>query len=573
MADIFFSYSRQDRALAEPIIAALEAEGWSVWWDRHIGAGEEFDARTARELADARAAVVLWTPRSVASRWVKGEARAAADRNALVPVRVENADLPLDVRAIQTTDLDEWKGDRASPVFRTLCQALAAKLGATARPAATPAPAGVGVCVLPFANMSGDPEQDYFSDGVTEDIITDLSKVSALAVTARHTAFAYRGKSVDIPHIARQLRVSHVLEGSVRKAGARVRITAQLIDGASGNHVWAERYDRDLSDIFALQDEISEAIVAALKLKLLPEEKKAIEARGTTNPEAYKLYLMARQFLVKTNERHRPLVIRLCKRAVELDPNYARAWALLAIGQSNYRLLSLGREDNGWQAATRALALDDGLAEAHAAKGRILSDQGRYEEALAELDIALRLDPYSYDVNCAAARCFTAVRRFDDAVRYYARAASLVETEFWASGMSMQCHEALGDREALQRAARDTLARVEKAVAAEPDNGPAMSFGVFALVVLGERERAMEWTERALLLCPDDVNLRYNLGCTMLKNGAVDRGLDLIEALVEKCEIESLIWMERDCDLDSVRGHPRFLAMMARAKARLGATG
>ena len=151
-------------------------------------------------------------------------------------------------------------------------------------------PRKLSICVLPFANMSGDAEQEYFSDGISEDIITDLSKVSALAVISRNSAFMYKGKHVDLPKVARELKVSHVLEGSVRKSGGRVRITAQLIDGATNDHVWAERYDRDLNDIFALQDEISEAIVKALKLKLLPEEKKAIEQRGTESVEAYNLY-------------------------------------------------------------------------------------------------------------------------------------------------------------------------------------------------------------------------------------------------------------------------------------------
>jgi adenylate cyclase len=176
---------------------------------------------------------------------------------------------------------------------------------AQAAPVRVEAPVGassrVGICVLPFVNMSGEAEQEYFSDGISEDIITDLSKVSALSVTARNTAFTFKGKAVDVPHVARQLKVSYVLEGSVRKAGARVRITAQLIDGVDGDHVWAERYDRDLSDIFALQDEISEAIVSALRVKLLPEEKQAIEARGTNNVEAYNLYLMARQYSVTGN--------------------------------------------------------------------------------------------------------------------------------------------------------------------------------------------------------------------------------------------------------------------------------
>ena len=256
-------------------------------------------------------------------------------------------------------------------------------------------PRKLSICVLPFANMSGDVEQEYFSDGISEDIITDLSKVSALGVIARNTSFQFKGKSVDVPQIARQLKVSHILEGSVRKAGGRVRITAQLIDGKSGEHVWAERYDRDLNDIFALQDEISEAIVKALKLKLLPEEKKAIEKRGTEIVEAYNFYLMARQYSLMANARHRDIIVRLCRRALELDPKYANAWSLLAISLSNLIMLSGRAGDNGWDAASRALALEPDLAEAHAARGRILGDAGRIDEALVEHDIAIKLDPES----------------------------------------------------------------------------------------------------------------------------------------------------------------------------------
>jgi adenylate cyclase len=327
MADIFVSYSRTDKVRVAPLVAALEAEGWSVWWDPQVAPGQEFDTLIAAELKEARAVIVVWTPVSVSSRWVRGEARVAADRKVLVPVRFDAAELPIDVRAIHTTDLDGWTQDRQAAEFQELARAVGALIP---RPnpgsGASPAPRGreergarVAICVLPFSNMSGDPEQEYFSDGISEDIITDLSKVSALSVVSRNTAFSFKGKHVDLAQVARQLKVSHVLEGSVRKSGNRVRITAQLIDSKSDDHVWAERYDRDLSDIFALQDEISQAIVAALKLKLLPDEKKAIEKRGTTNPEAYDLYLMARQYSVTGNvgnARRSEAIIRLCQRAI-----------------------------------------------------------------------------------------------------------------------------------------------------------------------------------------------------------------------------------------------------------------
>src|SRR6184192_4021416 len=239
------------------------------------------------------------------------------------------------------------------------------------RPESTPAPARpaqkgeparerISICVLPFANMSGDTEQEYFSDGISEDIITDLSQVSALHVVSRNTAFTFKGKPVDVRHVASQLNVTHVLEGSVRKAGGRVRITAQLIDGSNDGHVWAERYDRDLNDIFAIQDEISRAIVAALKVKLLPEEKKAIERRGTDNVEAYNLYLLGRQIYTIGFEgdlRRGEAIIRFCQRAVEIDPNYAEAWALIAMAEMALRSHFGGSGDGGVSAAERALEL------------------------------------------------------------------------------------------------------------------------------------------------------------------------------------------------------------------------
>src|SRR6202007_216951 len=199
---------------------------------------------------------------------------------------------------------------------------------------------GVSICVLPFANMSGESEQEYFSDGISEDIITDLSNVSALSVVARNTSFGFKGQSLDVKEVAQKLGVTHVLEGSVRKAGNRVRITAQLIDGVKGDHVWAARFDRDLTDIFEIQDEISKAIVDALKVKLLPEEKKAIERRGTSDVEASNTFLMARQQLISGDfgdPRLAETAVRLCRQATLLDPNYADAWALMALAQLRLR--------------------------------------------------------------------------------------------------------------------------------------------------------------------------------------------------------------------------------------------
>ncbi|MEJ0026841.1 MAG: adenylate/guanylate cyclase domain-containing protein [Rhizomicrobium sp.] len=435
----------------------------------------------------------------------------------------------------------------------------------------------LSICVLPFSNMSGDTEQEYFSDGISEDIITDLSKVSALSVVARNTAFTFKGKSLKIPQVARELSVSHVLEGSVRKSGGRVRITAQLIDGAAGDHVWAERYDRNLDDIFALQDEISQAIVGALRLVLLPEEKKAIERRGTENVEAYNLYLMARQNFTTGNfgdVRRDETVIRLCTRATEIDPSYARAWALLAMAQNSLRYQFARDGDGGQASVERALALDANLAEAHAVLALLLHESGRHDEALAELATALRMDPDSHEVNRAAAYSHFRRRRIVDAIAHFEKSAAILEADFSSSAMLITCYTATGDAKGQRRAAEMTLARVEKVIALDRNNGAAIGLGVSALMVLGEAERAKEWMARGLLIDPDNMNMRYNFACDMAAQmGDKDRALELLGPVLATMSIDFLNHAKADPDFDSLRDDPRFQAMIAAAEARLAAEG
>ncbi|MDR7133288.1 adenylate cyclase [Lysobacter niastensis] len=586
MADVFVSYARSDKPRVAPLVAAIEARGWSVWWDPEIATGQDFDRQIAAELKVAKAVLVVWTPKSVESRWVRGEAREAAERGILVPVRFEQASLPIDVRTFHTTDLDGSAHDASGPRVQEVLRALEAMIAGSAiaptpiHADSTPAPhagvpARVSICVLPFVNMSGDAEQEYFSDGITEDIITDLSKVSALAVTSRNSAFVFKGQSVDVLKVARELRVSHVLEGSVRKAGGRVRITAQLVDGASNDHVWAERYDRDLSDIFALQDEISQAIVKALKLKLLPEEKKAIEQRGTGNAEAYNLYLMARQLYVTGHEgdaRRAEAIIRLCVRATEIDPGYARAWALMAFGQMILRYVLGGEGDDGLVAADRALALDASLAEAHAVRARVLADTGREDEASAEIDIALDLDPESYEVNRWAAYLSYRQQRLDDAIRYFEKSTTLMDSDLNSAAMLVSSYTAVGNTQGTLRAARITLARSEKALAQDPNNGTVLGYSAYAHAALGEAERAKERMNRALLIDPDNWNMRYNFGCVLiiyLKE--IDAALDLLGPVFDKATIGIVNYAKGDPDFAVLRDHPRFQAMIAAAEARLGA--
>jgi len=431
----------------------------------------------------------------------------------------------------------------------------------------------VAICVLPFINLSGDAEQEYFSDGITDDIITDLSKVSALSVTARNTAFTFKGQTIEAGQIARQLKVTHVLEGSIRKSGERVRINAQLIDGEAGDHIWADRYDRDLTDIFAIQDEISKAIVSALSLKLLPKEKKAIEPRGTSSVEAYNLYLMARQHWMSGNDgdsRRDKVVIRICRQATEIDPSYAKAWALIALAQAEMRF-GHSRPEDALSSAERALQLDSNLPEALCVKARYLADEdAKHDEADRLIQMALRLDPESWEVNKEAARILSRGGKMREAIPYFEKAAALAESDYYSSGMLQTCYAVIGDNKGLQRAAEMTLERVQRVLAQDPATGSALGHGAVALAALGDRERAKDWIKRALLMDPDNFTMRWNLTCALSRFlDEKDAAIDLLATFLHRAPPPFVGYLRLDPDLDPLREDPRFEKLVQAAEERV----
>src|SRR5438094_3997069 len=417
------------------------------------------------------------------------------------------------------------------------------------------------IAVLPFINMSGDPEQEYFSDGITEDIITDLSKVSGLFVVARNTAFTYKVKCVEAQRVAKHLEVNFILEGSVRKVGSRVRVTGQLIDGKKGGHMWADRYDRDLTDIFAIQDEITHAIVEQLKVKLLPQEKKSIGQTPTDNVEAYTYYLRGRQFMQRHSKSNYQLARRMFAKAVELDPLYARAYAGIADCDSflflHYHLEA--SVDTILATSAKALSLDDKLAEAHASRGLALSLDRRHDEATSEFERAITLDRNSFEGHYFYGRACVTQGKLERAAELFERAAENKPDDYQSVCLLIPTYRALDRQSDSERAARRGIERAERELTIHPEDARAAYLGASALVTLGEGDRAREWAARALAIDPDDVLIQYNVACVYSQLGDVDQSFDLLERLLPNAGHELRRgWIKHDSDLDPLRSHPRY---------------
>jgi adenylate cyclase len=579
--DVFISYARSSEEQAHRIAELLRERGFSVWRDDELPAHRAYSDVIEERLKSAKAVVVLWSAESAKSHWVRAEADSAREAGTLVQATLDGALPPMPFNQIQCADLKGWDGDTSAAGWQKLEGSVAALVKGTSDESASgaatssrPQAVRASICVLPFVNMSGEAEQEYFSDGISEDITTDLSKVSALEVVARNTAFSFKGQSPNVMEVAAQLGVTHVLEGSVRKAGARVRINAQLIDGSTGKHLWADRFDRDLTDIFEIQDEISKAIVDALKVKLLPKEKSAIEARGTDSAEAYNLYLMARQQWTwgsYGNSRRDEAIVRFCTQAVKIDPRYAQAWAMMALAQAELRWWH-GKDDDPLPAAERALEINPQLAEPRCVKVRYFEQRGQYEDADELLTEALRLAPNSWEVNREAARLMFRRNRMADAIRYWEKASQLMESDFHSPLMLQTCYLDMADESGALNAAKRTLERSEATLSKDPTNGAALSAGSSSLILLGEVERGKDWLQRALLLDPDNMMVLYNSACSLTyKNADLDGAIDLLEQYFEKVESPGNVHhAEIDPDMDPIRDHPRFTALIASAKSRLG---
>lgn len=422
------------------------------------------------------------------------------------------------------------------------------------------------IAVLPFVNMSGDVENEYFSDGISEEILNLLTKLPQLKVASRTSSFNLKGEKIDIPTVARQLGVSTILEGSVRRAGDRVRITAQLIEADSDSHLWSETYDREMKDVFAIQDDIAQSIVKALQVTLSPQERRAMQSVATSDPEAYDYYLRGRRYMYSMARRDYEHAIRMFEQAISLDSKYALAYAGLADAYSHmYRYVEATPDnvEKAIRASEQAVVLDRDSAEAHASRGMALFISERYDEAEAEFEIAIARNPNLFEAWYYYGLASSSQGRIEKAAQLYSKASEVNPADFQVPMFLAMAYASLGRKQDEMRVRLGALGTLERHLKLNPHDTRAIYFAAQNLYRIGEKDKARAMAEQAMQQGMNEPVVLYNVACFYTGLGEHERAIDLLEQAVQ-LGWGDRAWMENDSDLEPLHAEPRFQALLAR---------
>jgi len=433
--------------------------------------------------------------------------------------------------------------------------------------AETPVASSAAIAVLPFADMSPARDQDYLCEGLAEELIDALTHVEGLRVAARTSSFQFRGVH-DLREVGRKLGVGSLLEGSVRKAGDRLRVTVQLIDVATGYHQWSEKFERDAGDVFAMQDEIAVKVATLLRGGELSHRERRAVHRQPTAIETYECFLRGRQRMHAMQQPQMDEARALYQRAIELDAEYAPAWAGMAMLHALlYEWWGSKAEDlaEADRASRVAMELAPELADAHLARAYTLSNLRRYDEANRHFEAAARINPNLFDAYYYYGRAAFAAGDIEKSIELWRKAGDIRREDFESPLLEAQSMRKLARLDESRAVNREAVRRAEKLLELNPSNGRVLSFGAGALHDDGQSERALEWARRAEALYPDDMGVIINGALLRARNGLTGEALDLLDRMFSKGWGKK-DWVENDPDYDSLRGEPRFIAMMAKLK-------
>jgi adenylate cyclase len=426
--------------------------------------------------------------------------------------------------------------------------------------------AGPSIAVLPFVDLSREKDQEYFCEGMAEEIINALTQIKALRVASRISSFQFKDAALDSREIGQRLKVSSLLEGSVRKSGARMRISAQLINVETGFHLWSGQYDREVSDIFAVQEEIALKIVEALQITLSPQEGDAIRQAPTQNPQAYDFYLRGRKIYFQFGNMDVEFALQHFSRAIALDPSFALAYAGLSDCWA-YIYLYTERTDAARQQADessrQAVNLAPGSAQAQASRAVALSLNGKEKEAEKAFQNAIRLDPNLFEAYYFYARLCFAAGKLEEAAQLYEQAMSVRPADYQSPLLVAQIYEGLGRLPEARAIRLKGVELAETHLKLNPEDARAVYMGANGLAALGEKEKSALWANKALKMRPRDSMLLYNVGCIFSLLGQLDDALGCLERSVEN-GLSQKGWLENDDNLDPLRSLPRFQELLKR---------
>jgi adenylate cyclase len=459
--------------------------------------------------------------------------------------------------------LRRHRGARVSPSGSSVAVSGAESAAPAAPPAVLAPPREPSVAVLPLVSLSAAPEDAYLSGGITDEIVSTLGRLQGLRVASRTSAAAYGGHARDVREVGRELGVAAVLEGSLQRAGGRLRVNTQLVDVGSGHNLWSERFDTTMEDVFEVEDRIAESVAAALRVILREQDRAMIARVPTRDVHAYEHYLRGRQFLHQTRRKSLHYAREMFVRATQLDAGFALAYAGLADANAMLRMYYPGEGDvqEAEAAAARALELSPDLAESSSAIGAARFMGGDLVAAEAAFRDAMRMDRRLFEPRYYCARMLFQQGRFAEAAALFDDALAVRE-DYQAAFFVAQSREALHEEGPAAAAYARALGVVERQMELNPDDARAATMRAVALCRLGRRAEGFEWAERALFADPEDAGVRYNVACLYAVGGATDRAVECLESAVA-AGFGNRDWLERDPDLEAVRREPRFTELLS----------